>query len=291
MQERIKAQLLNVNQSDKIEILSRLIPEFKQCLDMARTTTLKYNVLTNRLGGDGSSRPNKVAQFGIQLKELLKQDEFITQLDLLDDIVITKQSQQMFSLLQLKGITLDQRPSTMFVQAQVTPGKEGEDESAKAFQQRQTMMNEEQSKLDQADRKLKEADLQKLQLKVKELITDQRDLRSQLQEFERKDHNLICRLEDAICFGKLIFIMKPMLTVTLKEIKNQVYKKFCREFEVSEQEELARFKKRKMEQELDDDSVHQVDAGSEHQINLEAELKKLTAMQQHYQEAGIMPPP
>jgi hypothetical protein len=65
MQDRIKAQLLNVNQSDKIEILSELIPEFKQCLEMARTTTLKYNVLTNRLGGDGSSRPDKVVQYGI----------------------------------------------------------------------------------------------------------------------------------------------------------------------------------------------------------------------------------
>jgi hypothetical protein len=66
---------------------------------MARTTTLKYNVLTNRLGGDGSSRPNKVAQYGIQIKDLLKQDDFIKRIDLLDDIVITKHQQQMFSLL------------------------------------------------------------------------------------------------------------------------------------------------------------------------------------------------
>jgi hypothetical protein len=93
MQEKIKAQLSSSNQSDKIEILSSLIPEFKRSLEMARTTTLKYNLLTNRLGGDGSSRPSKVAQYGIQIKELLRKDDFISQTDLLEDIVISKQSQ------------------------------------------------------------------------------------------------------------------------------------------------------------------------------------------------------
>ena len=58
---------------------------------MARTTTLKYNVLTNRLSGDGSNRTSKVAQYGIQIKELLKKDEFINHLDLLEDIMISKQ--------------------------------------------------------------------------------------------------------------------------------------------------------------------------------------------------------
>lgn len=78
MQEKVRAQLGNSNQSDTVEILSSLIPEFKQALEMARTTTLKYNVLTNRLGGDVGGRPNKVTQMGIQIKELLKQDEFIS---------------------------------------------------------------------------------------------------------------------------------------------------------------------------------------------------------------------
>jgi len=46
-----------------------------------------------------------------------------------------------------------------------------------------------------------------------------------------------------------------------------------------------------MEQELDDDSVHLVDADSEHQENLELELKRMQRAQQEYHHAGIMPPP
>lgn len=105
---------------------------------MARTTTLKYNVLTNRLGGDGSSRPNKLASYGIQIKELLKPDEFVGQIDLLDDIVITKQQMQMFSLFQLTGFKGEKEEKQISLDASGEPN----DSTAKALQERQNMMHE-----------------------------------------------------------------------------------------------------------------------------------------------------
>lgn len=42
-------------------------------------------------------------------------------------------------------------------------------------------MNEVQSKLDQNDKKLKETNMQRLQLKVKEFINIERELRSKLK--------------------------------------------------------------------------------------------------------------
>ena len=69
--------LSSINQSEKVDVLGELIPEFKQVLEMARMTSLKYNVLTTRLGGGESARPSKVAQYGIEIKELLRQDDFV----------------------------------------------------------------------------------------------------------------------------------------------------------------------------------------------------------------------
>jgi len=45
-------------------------------------------------------------------------------------------------------------------------------------------MNEVQSKLDQVDRKRIEADMLRLQQKVRDLITEQREHKSQIQSFE-----------------------------------------------------------------------------------------------------------
>lgn len=152
-------------------------------------------------------------------------------------------------------------------------------------------MHEVQSKLDQNDRKMKEQDMLKLQVKVKELITEQRDLRAKLHDFEQMDQSLLCKLEEALCFGKIIFLIKPLQRVALKDIQAQVFKRFCREFEETEQEELRRYAKRRQEQELDNDSVHLVDADSEHHINLELEHRKMLLVQQQYTEAGLLPPP
>lgn len=165
------------------------------------------------------------------------------------------------------------------------------DSTTKAIQERQNMMYEVQIKLDQNDRAMKEQTMQKLQAKVKELMTEQRDLRAKLRDFEQEDQSLICKLEEALCFGKIIFLMKPLQRIPLKDIQAQVFKRFCREFEETEHEELRRFSKRRKEQELDNDSVHLVDADSEHHINLELEHRKMLVVQQQYTQAGLLPPP
>ena len=69
-------QIASLNQSDKVDLLGDLIPEFKSSLEMARMTQLKYNVLTNRLGG-GTAESSRVAQYAYEIKEVLKEDEFV----------------------------------------------------------------------------------------------------------------------------------------------------------------------------------------------------------------------
>jgi hypothetical protein len=57
--------------------------------------------------------------------------------------------------------------------------------------------------------------MQRLQLKVKEFINVERDLRDKLKEAELKDQNLVLKLEEALCFGKMIFVRKPIIKKSL----------------------------------------------------------------------------
>lgn len=70
-------------------------------------------------------------------------------------------------------------------------------------------------------------------------------MKTKLNEVEAKDQNLLCRLEEAKAFGKVLFMMKPVHKIPMKDIRDVVLKRFCSEFEVAEEEILAKLAKRK----------------------------------------------
>lgn len=58
--------------------------------------------------------------------------------------------------------------------------------------------------LGDAESKLKDAQLQRLQEKVKGFAQTEKALRLQISEIERRDESLVTKLETAVCFGKIM---------------------------------------------------------------------------------------
>ena len=51
LEGRLREQLANLGQSDRVEMVSEVLPELKDSLEDLRQTSVKYNVLVNRLSG------------------------------------------------------------------------------------------------------------------------------------------------------------------------------------------------------------------------------------------------
>ena len=66
-------------------------------------------------------------------------------------------------------------------------------------------------------------------------IRIEKELRLKIKNVEDKDRNLVTKLEEALCFGKIIFMLKPLISKHIRQIKNGVENEFGVEF--SNQEE------------------------------------------------------
>ena len=52
--------------------------------------------------------------------------------------------------------------------------------------------------------------MNRLQTKLRYFIRIEKELRQKIRNVTEKDENLVTILEEAICFGKVLFIIKPV---------------------------------------------------------------------------------
>ena len=69
-----------------------------------------------------------------------------------------------------------------------------------------------QSKLDEKDKKIKDMQMNRLQSKLRYFIRIEKELRQKIKDVTEKDENLVTKLEEAICFGKVLFVIKPVIS-------------------------------------------------------------------------------
>ena len=68
--------------------------------------------------------------------------------------------------------------------------------------------------------------MKRLQEKVREFISIEKDLREKIMDVERKDRSLIYKLEEALCFGKVVIVMRPLFSDKCDQILRQIKNKF-----------------------------------------------------------------
>jgi hypothetical protein len=73
---------------------------------------------------------------------------------------------------------------------------------------------------------------------VKEFIGIEQDLRLKIRQAEKLDENLVSKLEDALCFGKMIFVMKPIMSKSLSSLEKRLKKQFSESFLLREEDHL-----------------------------------------------------
>ena len=79
-----------------------------------------------------------------------------------------------------------------------------------------------QSKLDEKDKKIKDMQMNRLQSKLRYFIRIEKELRQKIKDVTEKDENLVNKLEDAICFGKVLFVIKPVISQQLIDIQGRI---------------------------------------------------------------------
>ena len=64
--------------------------------------------------------------------------------------------------------------------------------------------------------------MNRLQSKLRYFIRIEKELRQKIKDVTEKDENLVTILEDAICFGKVLFVIKPVVSQQVKSIQQKV---------------------------------------------------------------------
>mmetsp|Transcript_42285 Transcript_42285/g.40506 ORF Transcript_42285/g.40506 Transcript_42285/m.40506 type:complete len:136 (-) Transcript_42285:1730-2137(-) len=131
------------------------------------------------------------------------------------------------ALNQFEHMKLYHLKSTMFSGGQANPqlsrraSKLG---ASKEQQEAKRLVNEESNReiqkikdqLGVTESKLKDVQLSRLQEKVKGFAQTERQLRTQIQEVEKKDEKLLEKIEKGVCFGKVMFTSKPLGVKSVK---------------------------------------------------------------------------
>ena len=73
-----------LSQSEKVNLIGNLVPEFSEVLDRLRKVTTKYDTLMTRLNPPGLQN-TILSMHGSKLKELLMSDKFARKIKLVDD--------------------------------------------------------------------------------------------------------------------------------------------------------------------------------------------------------------
>ncbi len=83
--------------------------------------------------------------------------------------------------------------------------------------------------------KLKDAQMRRLQTKVRDFIKMEQELKTKIKEVTERDQKLINELETATCFGKVLFTIKPTLQVIQKNIEKTLLSDYRKEYNQREE--------------------------------------------------------
>jgi hypothetical protein len=64
--------------------------------------------------------------------------------------------------------------------------------------------------------------MRRLQSKVRDFIKIEQELKTKIKEIEQRDEKLINELETALCFGKIMFMLKPQIQTIQTKIEKQL---------------------------------------------------------------------
>ena len=76
--------------------------------------------------------------------------------------------------------------------------------------------------LGDAESKLKDAQLQRLEEKVKGFAATEKQLRMQVMEVEKRDESLVTKIENAVCFGKVVITSRPLIVHEFGDLLSEI---------------------------------------------------------------------
>lgn len=79
-----------LSQSEKVNLIGNLVPEFSKVLDRYRIVTVKYETMMNRLNPSGL-QSTILSMHGSKIKEILSNDKFARKIKLVDDFTMGRQ--------------------------------------------------------------------------------------------------------------------------------------------------------------------------------------------------------
>ena len=165
---------------------------------------------------------------GKQLKELLQKDPFAKTIRIVDDL-----SDPRFVMGSHSRLKFSRR---------------SDQQDGHENQQRQQNIFEQNNELQSTEMKLKDAQMRRLQEKVRSFMSKEQKLSERLEQVESKDQSLMDKLEQALSFGKVLFLLKPVKSKTQKSLQSQLHKAYKTELE-AQKLEFARIRA-KQEQEM-----------------------------------------
>lgn len=91
MEQRLMMHVNQLSQSEKVNMIGNLVPEFGKALERLRTVSTKYDTLMQRLNPSGL-HPTVLNMHGGKLRELLMSDKFAKKIKLVDDFSAGRQA-------------------------------------------------------------------------------------------------------------------------------------------------------------------------------------------------------
>lgn len=76
----------SLSQSERVNLIGSLIPDFSIIMGRLRDITIKYQTLTNRLNPQGTIQSTALQAHGLKIKELLQSDKFARKIKLVEDL-------------------------------------------------------------------------------------------------------------------------------------------------------------------------------------------------------------
>eukprot|EP00347_Sterkiella_histriomuscorum_P011376 403372690 len=232
-EKRLFQQFKRMNECEQVDLIGKVIPQFADCMRDLQQFRLKYCVLLDRV--------RKFAP--LPFRQTLTQDKIIDQLGILMDLksndqpgLSSAQNQNIqnvaaplkqMSTLNKKQKSNQQNDQNQPIQTQKTQKSSNQTPTPTAttnFKDDDSIREIQRIKeqLGGAEQKLKDAQLQRLQEKVKGFAQTEKHLRIQISEIEQRDESLINKIENAICFGKVMVTSKPLIIRSLAGIQSSV---------------------------------------------------------------------
>lgn len=177
-----------MNQCEQLDVLGATVPVFGDSLRELQQTRLKYSVLLDRI--------RKTAP--VPFRQALLGERLLDQLGIVNDL---KRGDFLGNQQQLPSLKEQLQHQPTFGQPKTVKG-----DSSAGNKQEDSMreMQRIKEQLGGAESKLKDAQLTRLQEKVKSFARTEKTLRQTISEIEQRDESLVSKLETAVCFGKAV---------------------------------------------------------------------------------------